>query len=64
MKQVMRAIKVPIHPNTEQEVLICKTFGCTRLVWNKMLADEQEFYYAADTHFIPTPASIRKRSPS
>lgn len=62
MKQI-RAIKVPIHPDADQKTLIRKTFGCTRLIWNKMLADEQEFYYATDRHFIPTPAKYKKALP-
>ena len=49
-----RAIKVPIHPDEAQTVLIQKTFGCTRFIWNKMLGDEQEFYHATDMHFIKT----------
>ena len=58
MKQI-RAIKVPIHPDADQKTLIRKTFGCTRLIWNKMLADEQEFYYATDRHFIITAVKPR-----
>lgn len=60
MKQI-RAIKIPIYPNLEQETLICKTFGCTRFIWNHMLSDENEFYLATDKHFIPTPAKYKKQ---
>lgn len=58
-----RAIKLPIHPDETQAVLIPKTFGCTRFVWNKMLGDEQEFYHATDVHFIPTPARYKNEYP-
>lgn len=29
-----RAYKYRIYPNKEQEVLLCKTFGCVRWIWN------------------------------
>lgn len=60
MKQ-SRAIKIPIFPNEQQEILIYKTFGCTRFIWNHMLSDESEFYLATDKHFIPTPAKYKKQ---
>ena len=51
MKQ-QRAVKVELYPTDEQRILIHKTFGCVRAVWNDMLGDEQEFYAAADKHFF------------
>ena len=62
MKQ-QRAVKVELYPTDEQRVLIHKTFGCVRAVWNDMLGDEQEFYAATDKHFIPTPAKYKKKRP-
>lgn len=62
MKQ-QRAVKVELYPTDEQRILIHKTFGCVRAVWNDMLGDEQEFYAAADKHFIPTPAKYKKKRP-
>ena len=32
-----KAYKVRLYPTQEQEVLINKTFGCVRLVWNTLL---------------------------
>ena len=61
--KVRRAIKIPIYPTEAQEILLKKTFGCARFIWNKMLGDEQEFYYAADTHFVPTPAKYKNEYP-
>lgn len=58
-----RAINAPIHPDKAQEILIQKTFGCARFIWNKMLGDEQEFYHATDVHFIPTPAKYKSEYP-
>lgn len=34
---VYKAFKYPIYPNDEQKVLINKTFGCCRFVYNKVL---------------------------
>ena len=62
MKQ-QRAVKVELYPTDEQRILIHKTFGCVRAVWNDMLGDEQEFYAAADKHFIPTPAKYKEKRP-
>lgn len=39
-----KAFKYRIYPNTEQEILINKTFGCVRFVYNKMLANRKEIY--------------------
>lgn len=58
-----RAIKVPIHPLPSQEILIQKTFGCTRFIWNQMLADEQRFFNETGRRFIPTPACYKKQYP-
>ena len=58
--KIMRGVEFPIHPNLEQKILIQKTFGCVRFIWNQMLSDEQEFYEATGMHFIPTPAAYKK----
>ena len=58
-----RAIKYRIYPTPEQEVLIQKTFGCCRFVWNHMLGDEQRFYEETDIHYIVTPAKYKKSFP-
>lgn len=61
--KVRRAIKIPIYPTEKQAVLIQKTFGCTRFIWNQMLSDEQRFYTETGSHFIPTPARYKKQFP-
>ena len=33
----LKAYKFRIYPNKEQEVLLAKTFGCCRFVWNKLV---------------------------
>ncbi|CAI8886081.1 hypothetical protein KOY_04507 [Bacillus cereus VDM021] len=35
---VNKAYKFRIYPNKEQEILIAKTMGCTRFVFNHFLA--------------------------
>jgi len=57
------AIRVRLYPSEEQAELIEKTFGCCRYLWNQMLADTQEFYAAADIHYIPAPAKYKKDAP-
>ncbi len=39
MKQII-TYQFRLYPNEEQEVLINKTFGCTRLMYNIMLAKQ------------------------
>ncbi|WP_348982936.1 helix-turn-helix domain-containing protein [Desulfosporosinus sp. FKA] len=39
-----KAFKYRLYPSPEQEILINKTFGCVRFVYNKMLANRKEVY--------------------
>jgi len=34
MMQILKAYKYRIYPTTDQEVLLNKTFGCCRVIWN------------------------------
>ena len=38
------AVKYRIKPTTEQRLLFCKTFGCTRLLYNQLLSWQKETY--------------------
>ena len=58
-----RAIKYRAYPTKEQVVLLSKTFGCVRFVWNQMLTDAQTFLDEAGVFFIPTPAKYKKDYP-
>ena len=40
----MQAYKFRIYPNKEQKVLLHKTFGSSRFVWNKMLGERIQIY--------------------
>lgn len=39
------------YPTPEQQVLLSKTFGCVRFVWNHMLMDAQQFLNEAGKFF-------------
>ena len=41
---MLKAYKYRLYPNVEQKIFFAKTFGCTRLVYNRMLADRIEYY--------------------
>lgn len=63
VEMLNRAIKYRAYPTAEQAVLLSKTFGCVRYVWNNMLGNSIRFYEETDTHFIPTPAKYKKSAP-
>lgn len=56
-------IKVRLLPTPAQAELFDKTFGCCRYIWNRILADHEEFYAATGAHFLPTPAKYKKEAP-
>ena len=39
-----RAYKFRLYPNAQQTVLINKTFGCVRFVYNALLSAKTEHY--------------------
>lgn len=39
-----KAYKYRLYPTSEQEILIRKTFGCVRFVYNQMLSDRKKTY--------------------
>ena len=44
MSKTHRGIKFRIYPSSEQQILISKTIGCSRFVYNKMLMLSKEAY--------------------
>ena len=36
---MLKTYKYRLYPNLEQREYLVKTFGCTRFIYNKMLAD-------------------------
>lgn len=59
VQKLNRAIMYRAYPTPEQQVLLYKTFGCVRFVWNHMLMDAQRFLEEAGAFFIPTPAKYK-----
>lgn len=47
-----KSLKLRIYPNQEQIILINKTFGCCRLVYNERLQERNEFYIE---NILPIP---------
>lgn len=54
-----KAFKFRIYPNSDQEVLIAKTFGCVRFIYNKMLGDKIEYYKRTNQKLKNTPAQYK-----
>ena len=55
-----KAYKFMIYPNTEQQILFAKTFGCVRFVYNRMLADKIKYYEETGKKLNNTPAQYKK----
>ena len=67
MDKQNKAYKFRLYPTEEQAVVIRKTFGCVRFVYNKMLAERKETYenLKDDKEKLkkvkhPTPAKYKK----
>ena len=57
------AYRFRIYPNREQEVLLAKTFGCCRFLYNQMLNDKIREYEASKKMLRNTPAMYKKAYP-
>jgi putative transposase len=60
VKILNKAYKFRLYPNAEQQILINKTFGCVRFVYNKMLGDKIEHYNSTKQKLNNTPAQYKK----
>lgn len=63
VRKINRAVKIRIYPNAEQRVQIEKTIGCSRFIYNCMLADKMEHYKKEKEMLRNTPASYKKEYP-
>ena len=63
MRKINRAVKIRIYPNAEQRVQIEKTIGCSRFIYNCMLADKMEHYKKEKKMLRNTPVSYKKEYP-
>ena len=55
-----KAFKYRIYPSDSQVILIEKTFGCTRFIYNKMLSDKIKYYEKNKKTLHITPATYKK----
>ena len=58
-----KAYKFCLYPNQKQMLLFEKTFGCTRFIWNQMLADKITYYEETGKTLKNTPAQYKKEYP-
>lgn len=62
---MLKAYKYRLYPNKEQRIYLAKTFGCSRFIYNQMLADRIKSYKENKDLDIkkmkyPTPAQYKK----
>lgn len=57
---IYKAYKYRIYPTSQQTELINKTIGCTRFVYNTLLADCKKQYEENGKSNIKTPANLKK----
>jgi putative transposase len=55
-----KAFKFRIYPNKEQIILMSKTFGCVRFIYNKMLSDRIIHYNETGKSLKNRPAQYKK----
>lgn len=55
-----KAYKFRLYPNKEQKILLCKTFGCVRFIYNQMLGDKIKYYEETKQKLNNTPAQYKK----
>ena len=58
-----KSYKFRLYPNQEQKQLFAKTFGCSRAIWNMMLADKIKRYEDTKKTLHNTPAQYKKEFP-
>ena len=58
----LKAFKYRLYPNATQEVLLNKTFGCVRVVWNHNVEVFNKFDKNLDAQETPlTSTELRKK---
>lgn len=58
-----KAYKFRLYPKQEQKQLFAKAFGCSRAIWNMMLADKIKHYEETKETLHNTPAQYKKEFP-
>ena len=59
-KELNIAYRFRIYPTEEQKILLGKTFGCCRFLYNQMLNDKIQEYKKSKTMLKNTPAMYKK----
>ena len=60
---MLKAYKFRLCPDKEQQEYFAKCFGCTRFIYNQMLADKIEYYKKTGEMLNNTPAQYKKEYP-
>lgn len=60
---MLKAYKFRLYPDKEQQEYFAKCFGCTRFIYNQMLADKIEYYKKTGEMLNNTPAQYKKEYP-
>ena len=58
-----KTYKFRLYPNLEQRIFFGKTFGCSRFIWNQMLADRMAHYEKTGESLRNTPAQYKDEFP-
>ena len=58
-----KAYKFRIYPNAEQQIILTKTFGCVRFIYNQMLSDKINHYEKTKQKLNNTPAQYKSKFP-
>ena len=58
-----KTYKFRLYPNQKQMMMFEKTFGCSRFIWNMMLADKIAYYKETGQTLNNTPAQYKKDYP-
>ena len=58
-----KSYKFRLCPTEEQKVIFAKTFGCSRFIWNQMLADKIAYYEKTGKTLKNTPAQYKTDYP-
>ena len=57
---MLRGYKYRLYPNLEQQEFFAKCFGCTRFIYNRMLADKISYYKETKQMLYNTPAQYKE----
>ena len=58
-----KSYKFRLYPNKKQMMMFEKTFGCSRFIWNQMLADKIQHYKETGQNLKNTPAQYKRDYP-